>query len=276
MGLSARGFHRVAYGEWGEPTASRTVVCVHGLTRNGRDFDALAAALAASGRRVACPDVVGRGDSDPLADPMGYGFPQYMADMTALLARLDVEAVDWVGTSMGGLIGLFLAVQPNSPVRRLVLNDVGPLVPKAALERIAANLAMPSVFPDLAAAEAQLRVTQAGFGALTDEEWRDLARRSVRPTSEGGWRLAYDPAIAVPMTAQPIADVDLWPLWDAVRCPVLVLRGARSDLLTAEIAAAMAARGPRARVIEIADAGHAPALLDPAQIDAVRDFLDQD
>ncbi|MFN8927765.1 MAG: alpha/beta fold hydrolase [Rhodospirillales bacterium] len=276
LGLSARGFHRVAYAEWGEGTAPRTVVCVHGLTRNGRDFDALAGDLAARGRRVVCPDVVGRGDSDRLADPLGYGFPQYLADMTALIARLDVDAVDWVGTSMGGLIGLLLAVQPNSPVRRLVLNDVGPFVPKAALERIAANVAGPTRFPDLSAAEAHLRVAQAGFGALTDAEWRDLTRRSVRPAADGGWLLAFDPAIAVPMTAQPIADVDLWPLWDAVRCPVLVLRGARSDLLTAGTAAAMAARGPKARVVEIADAGHAPALLDPAQIAVVRTFLGEE
>lgn len=276
MGLGARGFHRVAYVEWGDRHAPRTVVCVHGLSRNGRDFDALAADLAAAGSRVVCPDVVGRGDSDRLADPAGYGLPQYLSDMTALIARLDVATVDWVGTSMGGLIGLLLAVQPNGPVRRLVLNDVGPFVPKAALERIAANLAGPTRFADLGAAEAHLRGVQAGFGTLSDAEWRDLTRRSVRPAPEGGWVLAYDPAILVPMNAQPIADVDLWPLWDAVRCPVLALRGARSDLLTAATAAAMGTRGPRARVVEIADAGHAPALLDPAQIAVVRDFLGEE
>jgi pimeloyl-ACP methyl ester carboxylesterase len=276
LGLSARGFHTLAYTHWGEPTAARTAVCVHGLSRYGRDFDALASDLAGAGWRVACPDVVGRGDSDRLADPMGYGFPQYMADMTALLARLDAASIDWVGTSMGGLIGLFMAVQPKSPIRRLVLNDVGPFVPKAALEWIAANLSDGAVFPDLAAVEAYLRRYHAGFGDLSDAQWQTMAERSARPLAEGGWRLAFDPAIAAPMAAQPAADVDLWAIWDLVRCPVLVLRGARSTLLTAETASEMTRRGPKARLVEIADAGHAPALLDPAQIAVVRNFLAED
>ena len=164
----------MAYREWGAPEAGRVVVCVHGLTRNGRDFDALAAALAGAGCRVVCPDVVGRGDSDWLGDPAGYGFPRYLADMTVLLARLEAEAVDWVGTSMGGLIGMMLAAQPGAPIRRLVINDVGPFIPLAALERIGGYVGRAPVFADLGAAEAYLRDVYAAMGALSDLQWRHL------------------------------------------------------------------------------------------------------
>ena len=271
--LSAGGFHHTAYVEWGRPEAARTILCVHGLTRNGRDFDALAAALAETGARVVCPDVVGRGHSDWLADPAGYGFPQYLADMTALLARLDVEAVDWVGTSMGGLIGMMLAAQPNTPIRRLVINDVGPFIPKDALERIGTYVGADPSFADVAAAEAYIREVNAPFGDLTDAQWRHLAETSVRPVEGGGVKFRYDPAIATPFTQTPIEDVDLWPLWDRIACPVLVLRGADSDLLLAETAAEMARRGPCAEVVEIAGCGHAPALMDDHQIGVIRDWL---
>ena len=268
----------MAYREWGAPEAGRVVVCVHGLTRNGRDFDALAAALAGAGCRVVCPDVVGRGDSDWLGDPAGYGFPRYLADMTVLLARLEAEAVDWVGTSRGGLIGMMLAAQPGSPLRRLVLNDVGPFLPKAALERIAGYVGQDPRFADLAAAEAYIRDIHAGFGALADHEWRRLAETSVvaaeREEEAGGaLRLRYDPGIGAGFRARPVEDVDLWPVWDKVACPSLVLRGADSDLLPPGTAAEMTGRGPRAELAEIAGCGHAPALIDPAQIALVRDWL---
>ena len=284
--LSPGGFHPMAYREWGAPDAARVVICVHGLTRNGRDFDWLAASLAEAGCRVVCPDVVGRGDSGWLADPAGYGFPQYLADMTVLLARLEVEAVDWVGTSMGGLIGMMMAAQPGNPqsggpLRRLVLNDVGPFLPKAALERIAGYVGHDPRFADLAAAEAYVRDVHAGFGALADREWRHLAETSVVTAEEGegeggeagALRLRYDPGIGTGFRARPVEDVDLWAVWDKVACPSLVLRGADSGLLLPETAAEMTRRGPRAELVEIAGCGHAPALMDPGQIALVRDWL---
>ena len=278
LGLSPAGFHRIAYTAFqpGPGSGGRSgppVICAHGLTRNGRDFDLLAERLARS-RQVACPDVVGRGRSDWLADPGLYGYPQYLSDMTALIARLDTPAVDWVGTSMGGLIGMMLAAQTASPIRRLVLNDVGPFVPAAALRRIADYLGADPTFLAEDALEIYLRHIHAPFGPLTDAQWRHLAQHSARRRDDGMIALAYDPGIAAVFTMGEIADVDLWPLWEAVGCPVLVLRGERSDLLTADVAAAMVERGQDVTLVEIAGCGHAPALMDDAQIDIVTDWLD--
>jgi pimeloyl-ACP methyl ester carboxylesterase len=275
LGLSKDGFHRLAYGEWGPPRAGHAALCVHGLTRNGRDFDELAAALAERGLKVACPDVVGRGRSDWLTDPAGYGYPQYLADMNALIARLDVPRADWIGTSMGGLIGMMMAAQPNTPLRRLVVNDVGPFIPVAALRRIGDYVGRTPSFPGLDAAEAYFREIHAPFGALTDTQWRRLTEHSVVPDG-AHYRLAYDPAIARPFQDAELKDVDLWPVWEAIEIPVLVLRGADSDLLLAETAAEMAARGRRAEVVEIPGCGHAPALMDERQIALVRDWLSTD
>ena len=269
--LSTTGFHTLAYRDSG-PAHPVPVVCIHGLARNARDFDNLAAALAAAGRRVVCVDVVGRGDSGWLRDPQSYGYPQYMADTVALIARLDCEEVDIVGTSMGGLIGMMLAAQPGNPIRRLVINDVGPFIPKAALERILTYFGRDPRFADLEAAEAYHRATYRSFGDLSSAQWRHLTETSVRRDGEG-WRLHYDPRIAEPMHSTEVADVDLWSLWDTIACSVLVLRGAESDLLLAETAAEMRERGPRAEVIEFAGCGHAPALLDSGQIDPVRAWL---
>ena len=281
--LSPGGFHAMTYREFGAPDAGRVVICVHGLTRNGRDFDTLAAALAEAGCRVVCPDIVGRGESSWLSDPAGYAFPQYLADMTVLLARLEAEAVDWVGTSMGGLIGMTMAAQSStaqsgSPLRRLVLNDVGPFLPKAALARIGAYVGHDPRFANLEAAEAYVRDVHAGFGALADHEWRHLTEISVAAAEGGGegggaLRLRYDPGIGAAFHAAPPEDVDLWAVWDRLTVPTLVLRGADSDLLLPETAAEMTRRGPRAELTEIAGCGHAPALMDPAQVARVRDWL---
>lgn len=269
--LSRSGFHKLAYRESG-PDHPVPVLCLHGLARNARDFDALAAELAAAGRRVVCADVVGRGDSGWLHDPLDYGYPQYLADTAALIARLGSRQVDIVGTSMGGLIGMMLAAQPDNPIRRLVINDVGPFIPKAALARILDYFGKDPRFADLAEAEAYHRRIYRSFGDLSDAQWRHLTETSLRPDGNG-WRLHYDPRIAEPMRAVELADVDLWPLWEAVSCPTLVLRGAESDLLLAETAAGMTQRGPRAKLIEFPGCGHAPALLDPVQINPLRDWL---
>jgi pimeloyl-ACP methyl ester carboxylesterase len=275
--LSRAGFHDMAYVEWGEPHNPRVLVCVHGLTRCGRDFDFLAEGLAQD-YRVVCPDVVGRGASGWLADKSLYGIPQYCADMTVLLARLDVATVDWLGTSMGGLIGMALAAQQDSPVARLILNDVGPVLSAGAIARIGEYVGQMPRFPDPAAGEAWLRVVLAAFGALTDAQWRHLAEHSLRRAADGQWQLHYDPGIAEPFRAAMAAeggaqDVTLWPVYDAIRCPTLLVRGAQSDLLSAATAAEMSARGPRAQAVEVPGVGHAPVFADEFQIGIVRNFL---
>lgn len=270
--LGPHGFHRLNYWEWPGPKGARTVLCLHGLTRNGRDFDALAEALSAE-RRVVCPDMPGRGKSAWLSDPADYGYALYLADVAALIARLDVEEVDWVGTSMGGIIGMLLAAQPGAPIRRLVINDIGPLIAKEGLERIATYVGLDPSFPDAAALEAALRTLAASFGPLSDAQWRHLASISTRPKPDGTVGFAYDPRIGDAFRAAPAADVDLWPQYDAIRCPTLVLRGAQSDLLRQADAEAMTRRGPQARLVEFAGIGHAPALMAPDQIAIIRDFL---
>ncbi len=268
---SPRGLHRLAYVEWGDPRNRDVLVCVHGLTRTGRDFDALARALSIQ-FRVVCPDIAGRGDSDRLPDPALYAIPQYVADMVTLIARLDVESVRWVGTSMGGLIGMALAAQAGSPVRRLVLNDVGAVVTRASLERIAAYVGKAPDFATLEQAERYIRDVSAPFGPHSEAEWRYLTETWLRRNTDGSLRAHYDPRIAQAM-AVPENDLDLWSLYDALRCPTLVIRGEHSDLLTRETAAEMARRGPKAQVVEIRGVGHAPTLLHPDQIAIVRDFL---
>ena len=270
---SPKGLHRVAYLEWGDPKNQRVLVCVHGLGRCARDFDTLAAALCER-YRVVCPDVAGRGDSDWLPEPMLYQLPQYLGDMVTLIARLDVESVSWLGTSMGGLIGMALAAQAGTPVQKLVVNDAGPVVSKVSLERIANYFGMAPVFPDIEAADKYLRAVSATFGPHSDAQWRFLTEVAVRKNADGTLRLHYDPRIAEPFRAtMPEKDLELWPLWDAIRCPTLVLRGALSDLLTRETCDKMAGRGPKAKVVEIPGVGHAPTLMHEDQIRIVREFL---
>ena len=271
-GHGGGGFHRVAYTEWGQASAQPPVICVHGLTRNGRDFDYLSPALEGDGRQVFCPDIVGRGKSDWLADPADYNYLQYLNDMTALIARSGADSVDWVGTSMGGLIGMLLAAEANTPIRRLVINDIGPYMPLAALKRIAVYLERSPLFDDLEGLEKYLREIYAPFGDLSDENWRHLARYGARTTPDNKLGLAYDPAIAQAFLAVD-QDVDLWWAYDRVRCPVLVLHGFDSDVLPAPIAQQMTQRGPRAKLVEFPKIGHAPALMDSAQIAIVGEFL---
>jgi len=246
---------------------------VHGLTRNGRDFDALASALA-DRFRLLCPDVPGRGDSEWLADPRDYVFPTYLAALTGMLAHADVDRVAWVGTSMGGLLGMVMASQHNTPVTRLVINDVGPLIEPVALSRIASYVGLDPMFDNFPSLEAHIREVSAPFGALSDAQWTELARTTARQTADGKWRLKYDPGIAVPFRNSTPAATDLWAVWDAVRCPTLLLRGAESDLLSVDTAAAMRARGPKPKLVEFGGVGHAPMLLTPEQIAPVAAFLE--
>jgi len=270
---SPKGLHRIAYREWGEADNGRVLVCVHGLTRCARDFDALAAAMS-DHYRVICPDVAGRGGSDWLPDPMLYQLPQYVLDMVTLIARLDVESVHWVGTSMGGLIGMALAAQANTPVKKLVINDAGPVVSKVSLERIASYVGMAPSFPSIEAADKYVRIVSATFGPHTDAEWRFLTEVVTRKNPDGTLRLHYDPKLAEPFRAtMPEGDMELWPVWDAIQCPTMVVHGALSDLLTAATCEKMRQRGPGAKIVDIAGVGHAPTLMHADQIKVVRDFL---
>ena len=280
--------HRMAWWEWnatGNPHHPHVVVCVHGLSRQGRDFDTLARALAAHAR-VVCPDVVGRGQSDWLADPEGYQVPVYAADMLALLWQLHgegaMERLDWVGTSMGGLIGMGIAGQPGvplpSPVRRLVLNDVGPVIQWEALQRIGQYLGQAVRCESLQQAADAMWAISTSFGPHTPAQWLELSRHMVRELPQGGLALHYDPAIAVPfrtLTQESAAagEATLWQLYDHITARTLLLRGAQSDLLSRATAEAMALRGPRARLVEFDGVGHAPTLVAEDQVAAVAQFL---
>jgi pimeloyl-ACP methyl ester carboxylesterase len=280
------GSHRMAYWLWGAADAPHVVVCAHGLSRQGRDFDVLAAALVERDTtlRVVCPDVVGRGRSDWLADPMGYGIPTYVGDMLQMLQQLHAAApvttLDWVGTSMGGLIGITLAGAPKLPlpVRRLVLNDVGPVLQWSALQRIGTYLGNTGRFDSVQqAAEAMWQISQS-FGPHTPEQWLTLSQAMVRALAAGGFTLHYDPAIAVPFrsldeAAAAAGQAALWQLYDGIRAATLLLRGARSDLLSRATAEEMMRRGPRPRLLEFQGVGHAPTLIAPDQVEAVTSFL---
>ena len=273
-GVSKRGFHRVAYVEWGDAGSDRVVICLHGLTRQGRDFDRLAAALAAQGWRVVCPDLPGRGQSDPLLDPADYNLPQYAMDMTALIARLGVDQVSWIGTSLGGLTGIVMAGQPRSPIRRMVVNDIGPFLPWEALHRIATNVSKaPRVFRNLDAARAHTRTSLAPFGNLSDDEWDHLTRHGVEELPDGQYAVLCDAGISVAFGQNLLFNLSLWNYWDRIACPTLVMRGAASDLLRPGTLAEMGRRGPRAETVTIPGCGHAPALLDQSQISLVVDWL---
>ncbi len=263
----------LAYIDRGAPDARPPVICVHGLTRNARDFDYLGEAMA-SNRRVIAVDVAGRGRSGLLADPALYQPPVYAQHLMAAIDRWGFAEVDWVGTSMGGLIGMGVAMARPGLIRRFVMNDVGPFLPKAALSRIAGNVGRNPRFASLDEAEQFYRTYAASFGLKSDEHWRYFAEISVTPAEGGGFRPAYDPRIAEAFAAGYPADVTLWPIWEAINCPVLVLHGAESDILLRATALGMASR-PGVTLIDFPGVGHAPALFDQAQINVVREWLDR-
>jgi pimeloyl-ACP methyl ester carboxylesterase len=272
--LLSGGFHRMAFTAWGDLDAP-PVVCVHGLTRNGRDFDALAENLS-DRFRVICPDLPGRGASDWLPDPMLYQAQHYVTALAHLLAAIG-RAVAWIGTSLGGICGMVIAATPGNPIAKLVLNDIGPAIPAEALARIRDYMVASSAsrlmerFADQDAIERHLRIVHASFGPLTDAQWAHLARISARTLPDGHLAMHYDPAIAAPLRAHPPAAVDMWAFWDRIRVPVLAVRGELSDLLLPETFVRMEASG--ARGFTVAGTGHAPVLMDAPQIAAVRDFL---
>lgn len=285
----ADGGHRMAYWHWGAPDAGHVVVCVHGLSRQGRDFDVLARRLvetSAHPLRVVCPDVAGRGQSDWLKNPAGYQIPTYAADMLALVGQLHqaspVRTLDWVGTSMGGLIGIGLLGASGLPmpvaVRRLVLNDVGPAIQWTALQRIGTYLGQTGLFQTVQQAADAMWAISSSFGPHSAEAWLTLSTPMVKAVSGGGWTLHYDPAIAVPFRAltpesASQGEAALWALYDAITAQTLLLRGASSDLLSVQTAVAMTQRGPKARLVEFPGVGHAPTLVAADQTQVVVDFL---
>jgi pimeloyl-ACP methyl ester carboxylesterase len=295
--LGNGAFHRIAYTEWGNAANAHVAMCVHGLARNSRDFDYLADALTPE-CRVVCMDVAGRGESDWLENKSEYKFSTYQNDAAAMLARASAPGanrwldrfsargeprIDWVGTSMGGLIGMFLAAKKNSPIRRLVLNDVGALIPWAALFRMKGYITRGRRFATEQDAEVYLRKVCAPFGRLSDEQWHHLAHHSTRRTASGDYELRYDPAIGeglhghidpeFPMGPDVMRGIDLWSVWGKVRCPTLVLRGAQSEVLLPATVAEMRARKPDVEVVEFPDVGHAPALMSDEQVSVVKRFL---
>jgi pimeloyl-ACP methyl ester carboxylesterase len=278
---SPAGLHRMAYKEWGDPANPRVLVCVHGVTRVADDFDVLARALC-DRYRVVCPDVVGRGRSGRLRDPAHYTVPQYVADMVTLVARVtagnDSEDVHWFGTSMGGLIGMVLAGFEDSPVKRLVLNDIGPVLDPVAMARIGDYIGQDLRFPDFASGAAFVREVSGAFGPHSDDQWHKLASDVLVQEPGGAWTRHYDPGLAKPFAAitperAKEDEARLWAAYDAIRCPTLLVRGAESDLLSRATAEEMTRRGPRPVLVELAGVGHAPTFVQPDQVALARQFL---
>ena len=279
--LSMSGLHRMSYKEWGDADNPRVLLCVHGVTRVADDFDSMAQALAGD-YRVIAPDIVGRGRSDWLKNPQLYRIPQYVSDIVTLLARVlpegERQSVDWFGTSMGGLIGLGLASLPDNPIRRLILNDIGPVLAPMALQRIGDYIGQDLRFDTFEAGAKFIRDVSLTFGQHTEAEWHKLASDVLRQDKDGKWVRHYDMGLALPFrSATPeSAEADeamLWAAYDAVTCPTLLIRGAESDLLLAETAALMTQRGPKATLVEIPNVGHAPTFIHDDQIAIAKQFL---
>lgn len=292
LGVSEEGFHRIAYTEWGNNKESAPIICVHGLTRNGRDFDSLAAYLSARKHHVFCPDIVGRGDSDWFANPLHYTYEQYIADMTALVARTQKEDITWLGTSMGGLIGMYMAAQKNSPIKRLILNDVGPQLPIKAIMRISKYMGLDPEFSSVMEATEYYKNIYQDFGHLSDEEWITLTRNNINEIAPGKFISKLDPKVkfATPSKSQiawqsilhplktlegSLFDIDLWPIFRQISCPVLVIHGSNSDLLLLETIDKMKNIHQQIEVIEIPETGHAPLLKDQIYQEMILAWIDK-
>ncbi len=269
------GTCRLAYVEWGNNKNPNVMICVHGLTGNARDFDFLAARLSATHRVIAL-DIPGRGNSDWLADANFYTYETYSAIVLAFIAHLDVQNINWIGTSMGGILGMMLAATPGNRIGKMVINDVGPFLPRAALQRIALYLSMDFQFQNAKQIEQHLRRVHEPFGPLTDAQWAHLAHHSSVQDKTGNWRLKYDPAIVLPFKTLADDDISFWPVWDAITCAVLLIRGQNSDILLSATAREMLTRGPQTELVEFAKIGHAPALMDIEQIGVIEKWFNND
>ncbi len=277
LGLGFHGFHRINYLEWGNAKhfhRQETLFCVHGLTRNARDFDYLASKLCGD-YRVVCPDVVGRGDSDHIPED-GYNYLQYNADMNALIARLRVSELNWIGSSMGGIIGMVLASIPQTPIKRLIINDIGPEVPREALVAISKYIGRSGDFPNVEAIEAYQREIYHEFAPMSDQDWRQMAEQSSRRTKQGTYRLKVDCHVGEAFRDSiSYFNVDMWETWKQITCPVLVLRGKQSSFLTQEIAERMLSVGPKMTLVEFDDTGHTPTLRNDEQVDVITEWMNE-
>lgn len=273
--------HRLLYRDYGSIDSKRTVICVHALARNGDDFDALARALAEQNTRVIVPDMAGRGGSDWLHEPFSYHYGNYVADCIALLDNFHLRKVHWIGTSMGGIIGMMIAATTQGRIRTLVLNDIGSFLPKESLTRIYSYLAaLPKVFTNYDEADAFMTKNYEGFGITNPQQWRAFVQRSIEPLDDGTFRLRCDPAIVELLKRDSqnfteVHDVNLAELWSKVNIPTLIIRGDRSDILLPFTVDAMKSTNIRAQSVVYPNCGHAPALLDSTQIAPILRFLDE-
>lgn len=283
LGLSPEGYHSLSYREYGQNHQDNVLITVHGLTRNGSDFHHLAQALQED-LFILSPDIVGRGSSGRLQDPKHYHYAQYLQDMNALIATTGANKVDWLGTSMGGLFGIIMAAMPNSPIRRLILNDIGPFVPKTAVDRIKEYASKQIILNDRQEAELLLRELYKPFGIQGQDQWDHVIDNSITKMENGQFTLAYDPGIAGaveddPHSGRKLAGIDgngnviFWDFWDRIKCPVLVINGQHSDILPQNIVEAMKGRGPSFDYFIVKDCGHAPALMAQDQIDHIKNWL---
>lgn len=272
LDVSPAGSCNISYTDWGDIDNPNVIVCVHGLTRNSRDFDFLSQSLSRQ-YRIISVDVPGRGESQHLNNPADYIYPNYCAMIWRLIMHLDVKKPDWIGTSMGGIIGMMMAAMPGSPINRMVINDVGPFLPKNALQRINTYLSMDFDFVSLTELEQHLRKVHEPFGPLTDNQWAHMAHHGSRQRSDGRWVLSYDPAIKEPLKDVAEEDIVFWEVWDAIQCPVLLIRGETSDILLRETAENMLTRGPATQLVEFPGIGHAPALMSDEQISIIQKWL---
>lgn len=274
--FSEKGSHTIAYTEWGDTENPDILLCVHGLTRNGRDFDLFAERLE-SHYRIICPDMAGRGRSEWLNDPSQYSYTTYIADCLALIDHLQTPHVDWVGTSMGGLIGMFIAAGIPERITKLVMNDVGPSIPGKALQRINKYVGIDPRFKTLKDVEEHLRTTLAPFGITNQAHWNHIAEHSSMKRNDGTLGLAYDVGIVHAFQGENggtnFEDVDLWAVWEKVTQPTLLLRGGKSDILLPETITQMQQTGSKPEFVEFPGIGHAPALMESAQINVVKDWL---
>lgn len=290
LGLSEEGFHHIAYTEWGQANPTLTpILCLHGMTRNGRDFDTLAGYLSYLGRHVFCPDIVGRGESSWLKNPLHYSFEQYMADMNTMIGRIGAKQIDWIGTSLGGLIGMFLAAMPNTPIRRLVLNDVGAQIPSQGIMRLAQYAGKDPNFSSLEEAKKYYKKQMGDIGELSEADWQRVTESSVRQNASGRFISKTDRGITMSHAKSQVAwqaimhplkalegslfDMDWWRIWRKVTCPVLIIHGEKSDILTPSIIQKMRVIHPATELITIPHVGHAPALVNPEQHEMIYKWL---
>ncbi|MCC7304644.1 MAG: alpha/beta hydrolase [Alphaproteobacteria bacterium] len=274
---NSKGTHRIVYSDWGNEDG-KPLIAVHGLTGNGHDFDYIAPELVKDGYRVIAVDLPGRGRSDFLSNPMDYNYKQYFHDLDALLKYLNLQQVDWLGVSLGGLLGIKIAGEENTPIHRLILNDVGPIVPKPALDFIHTVISQEYRFDTIQDLEARMRATRGlTWGPVTDEQWRYMAEHNARALEDGAITYGYDPRIAEIFKTEPIGDSDLWPYWDNIKCPVLLLHGKMSVVLTKPLVEEMEMRytGQALRYHVFKDCGHVPSLMADNQIIAVKQWMAQ-